>query len=96
MDYRKVASNRYDIFRNGIVHSGLPKSEKGNGLALNTSEYFLSRKKLMKVRGIHIHRNQECQVTLSVLLNEFESGVRKLRWHEIRYGWKPAELSLWE
>lgn len=88
MGYKKIASNRYNIFRNGIVHSGLPKSEKGSGIGLNTSAHYLSRKKLERVRGIHIHRNQECAVTLAVLLKEFEGGVRKLRWHEIRYNWR--------
>jgi hypothetical protein len=88
MGYRKIASNRYDIFRNGIVHSGFPKSEKRSGIGLDTSAYYLSRKKLKRVQGINIHRDQECNVTLSVLLKEFEAGVRKLRWHEIRYDWR--------
>lgn len=87
MGYKKIASNRYDIFRNGMVHSGLPKSEKG-GVGIETHVYYLSRKKLKKVRGIHIHRDRECDVTLRVLLKEFEAGVRKLRWHEIRYDWR--------
>jgi hypothetical protein len=90
MGYRKIASNRYDIFRNGIVHSGLPKSEKGSMVGLDTHVYFLSRKKLKKVRGLHIHRNGDCDVTLSVLLKEFEGGVRKLRWHEIKHKWSWA------
>jgi hypothetical protein len=91
MGYRKIVSNRYDIFRNGIVHTGFPKSEKGSGVGLDTHVYFLSRKKLKGVRGIHIHRDGDCEVTFSVLLKEFEDGARKLRWHEIKYKWSWAE-----
>ena len=91
MGYRKIASNRYDIFRNGIVHSGFPKSEKDTGVGLNITDHYLSRKKLKKVRGIHIHRNGDCAVALHVLVKEFEDGVRKLRWHELRYKWAWAE-----
>lgn len=89
MGYRKIASNRYDTFRNGMVHSGLPKSEKGGGLGLDITTYYLSRTKLKRVRGIHIHRDRKCDVTLAVLLKEFETGVRKLRWQEIKYDWGP-------
>ncbi len=88
MGYRKIASNRYNIFRNGIVHSGFPKSDvDGSGIGLHITAQYLSRRKLKRVRGIHIHRNRLCDVWLSILLKEFETGVRKLRWHEIKYNW---------
>jgi hypothetical protein len=91
MGYRKIASNRYDIFRNGIVHGGLPESKNGTGVGLSTTDYYLSRRKIKKLRGIHIHRNGDCDVTLSVLIKEFEEGVRKFRWHELRYNWSRTE-----
>jgi hypothetical protein len=91
MGYKKIASNRFDIFRNGIVHHGFPKSEKASGVGIDSHVYFLSRMKLKEVRGLHIHRNGDCDVTLSVLLKEFEGGVRKLRWHETKYKWSWAE-----
>jgi hypothetical protein len=87
MGYGKISSNRYDIFRNGLVHAGLPKSDNGSGVGLETHLNFLTSRKLNRVRGIHIHRNWECDVTLSVLLKEFEAGVRKFRYHEIKYDW---------
>jgi hypothetical protein len=83
MGYRKISSNRYNIFRNGLVHSGLPKSENGSGIDLEP----LASGKLHRVRGIHIYRNRKCNVALSVLLNEFEAGIRKFRFHEIKYNW---------
>jgi hypothetical protein len=81
MGYRKISLNRYDIFRNGLVHHGLPKSENGGGVGLDEPPlHFLTRRKLNRVRGIHVHRNRECDVTLAVLLKEFEapSGVEPL------------------
>jgi hypothetical protein len=87
MAYRKISSNRYDIFRNGVVHSGLPKSENGGGIGLEPHVNFLIRRKLNRVRGVHIHRNRDCDVTVSVLLKEFEAGVRKFRYHQIKYHW---------
>jgi hypothetical protein len=59
MAYGKISSNRYDIFRNGVVHAGLPKSENGGGVGLEPHVYFLISRKLTRVRGIHIHRNRE-------------------------------------
>jgi hypothetical protein len=68
------------------VHHGLPKSENGGGVGLDEPPlHFLTRRKLNRVRGIHVHRNRECDVTLAVLLKEFEAGVRKFRYHEIKY-----------
>ena len=90
MGYSKISSNRYDIFRNGVVHHGLPKSDNGSGVGLETHLNFLNRHKIKKVRGIHIHRNRECDVTLSVLLKEFEAGVIKFRYHEITNDWSHA------
>jgi hypothetical protein len=87
MTYEKISSNRYDIFRNGLVHHGLPKSENGGVGPDEPHLHFLTSKKLNRVRGIHIHRNRECNVTLAVLLKEFEAGVRKFRYHEIKYNW---------
>ena len=88
MGYRPIAANRYDIFRNGVVHSGIPKTERQSGIGLEVHELFLSRNKLKRVRGIHIHRSGFCDVTLAELLKEFEAGVRKMRKHEIERGWR--------
>jgi hypothetical protein len=81
MGYGKISADRYDIFRHGLVHSGLPKSDSGGGVGLEPGG------KPNTVRGIHIHRNRKCDVTVSVLLKEFETGVRKFRYHEIKYDW---------
>jgi hypothetical protein len=41
MGYRPIATNRYDVFRNGVVHSGLPKTKYPEGLDLkSTSPFF--------------------------------------------------------
>jgi hypothetical protein len=88
MGYRPIAANRYDIFRNGVVHSGIPKTKRQSGIGLEVHELFLSRNKLKRVRGIHIHRSGFCDVTLAELLKEFEAGVRKMRKHEIERGWR--------
>ena len=93
MGYRKISLNRYDIFRNGLVHHGLPKSENGGGVGLDEPPlHFPTRRKLNRVRGIHVHRNRECDGTLAVLLKEFEAGVRKFRYHEIKYNWLYGDL----
>jgi hypothetical protein len=90
MGYKPIATNRYDVFRNGVVHSGLPKTERQAGVGLEVPESFLSRRKLNRVRGIHIHRDGFCHIALAVLLKEFESGIRKMRRHEIEHGWSHA------
>src|SRR5262249_13954211 len=46
MAYQKISSNRYDIFRNGVVHSGLPKSENRSGVGLEPHVIFLNSRKL--------------------------------------------------
>jgi hypothetical protein len=91
MGYRPIATNRYDVFRNGVVHSGLPKTKYLAGVGLKVHESFLSRRKLKRVRGIHIHRDGFCHITLAVLLKEFETGIRKMRKHEIEHGWSWQE-----
>jgi hypothetical protein len=90
MGYRPIATNRYDVFRNGVVHSGFPKTKRQWAVGLEVHESFLSRRKLKRVRGIHIHRDGSCNIALAVLLKEFESGIRKMRRHEIERGWSHA------
>lgn len=87
MNYKKIKANRYDIFRNGMIHHGLPKTDNTCGIGPESHPYILKKMGIKKVNGLHIHRDGYCDITLSILLKEFETGVRKLRWHEIKYNW---------
>jgi len=87
MGYKKIKANRYDIFRSGVIHSGLPKNEGPALIGIDTHPNFLKQRGINSVRGLHIHRDGLTDITLSILLDEFEIGIRKMRWHEIKYHW---------
>ena len=43
-----------------------------------------------QLRGLHVGRDRGCNVTLSILVKEFELGIRKMRRHEIER-WCPPQ-----
>jgi hypothetical protein len=49
MGYGKISSNRYDIFRNGVMHAGLPKPDNGSGIGLKPPLEIITKRQMSRI-----------------------------------------------